>query len=74
MAFASAGPGDAGTCAAVAVAATAPFPRRCPGTSGPRAASVRVAAPSRKTERKMSGRSSSSEVGPWNRISPFSMK
>ena len=33
-----------------------------------------VAAPSRNTERSTSGRSSSSAVGPWNRISPFSMK
>ena len=33
-----------------------------------------LAAPSRNTERRTSGRSSSSAVGPWNRISPFSMK
>ena len=32
------------------------------------------AAPSRNTERRTSGRSSSSAVGPWKRISPFSMK
>ena len=31
-------------------------------------------APSRNTERSMSGRSSSSAVGPWKRTSPFSMK
>ena len=35
---------------------------------------ARVAAPSRNTERSTSGRSSSSAVGPWKRISPFSMK
>ena len=33
-----------------------------------------AAAPSRNTERRTSGRSSSSAVGPWKRISPFSMK
>ena len=32
------------------------------------------AAPSRNTERRTSGRASSSSVGPWKRISPFSMK
>jgi hypothetical protein len=33
-----------------------------------------AAAPSRNTDRSTSGRSSSSDVGPWKRISPFSMK
>ncbi len=35
---------------------------------------VAPAAPSRNTDRSTSGRSSNSAVGPWNRISPFSMK
>ena len=34
----------------------------------------RSVAPSRNTERNTSGRSRSSAVGPWKRISPFSMK
>ena len=32
------------------------------------------AAPWKNTDRKTSGRSSNSAVGPWKRISPFSMK
>ena len=43
-------------------------------TAGAPTPSSTDAAPSRKTERSTSGRSSSSLVGPWNRISPFSMK
>ena len=43
-------------------------------TAGASTASSTDAAPSRKTERSTSGRSSSSLVGPWKRISPFSMK
>ena len=46
--------------------------RRCPHGPGDRVSCV--PAPSRNTERSTSGRSSSSAVGPWNRISPFSMK
>ena len=38
------------------------------------AVSTAAPAPSRNTERSTSGRSSSSAVGPRNRISPFSMK
>ncbi len=49
----------------------------CSGTctiAGPSASSSTDAAPSRNTERNTSGRPSSSAVGPWKRISPFSMK
>ena len=42
--------------------------------AGPSMSSSIDAAPSRNTERSTSGRSSSSAVGPWKRISPFSMK
>ena len=38
------------------------------------AAAVALAAPSRNTDRRRSGRSSSSAVAPEKRISPFSMK
>ena len=48
--------------------------RRRPIAARSSARACRVAAPSRNTERSTSGRSSSSAVGPWNRISPFSMK
>ena len=52
--------------------ATAPPPGcRCPP---PAWTCTAAAAPSRNTERRTSGRSSSSVVGPWKRISPFSMK
>ena len=44
------------------------------GGSSTGAAEAADAAPSRNTERSTSGRSSSSAVGPWKRISPFSMK
>ena len=55
--------------------------RRAPASAGtvgptraPSARRRRSSAPSRNTERSTSGRSSSSAVGPWKRISPFSMK
>ena len=69
-----------------AVRARAPVRRRAsagaaPGDAGDVGAGVLslsaarwAAAPSRNTERSTSGRSSSSDVGPWKRISPFSMK
>ena len=50
-----------------------PAPRRRSRSLGGAAARP-AAAPSRNTDRSTSGRSSSSAVGPWKRISPFSMK
>ena len=66
------------TSSRVGSSAVPPLLEGLSGTTGivtvPATAVSCVPAPSRNTDRSTSGRSSSSAVGPWNRISPFSMK
>src|SRR5579884_1636252 len=62
---------DGGSPASLTLAARSPWSRSLLGGIP---ASRTLAAPSRNTDRRMSGRSRSSAVGPWKRISPFSMK